>query len=67
MIFPKFSRPSWTKMSEISRNAAEDIGKIEQINVLTTSTTKLHRYYRVTLYLLDFHQKHFRKIPTPFY
>ena len=28
-------------------------------------TTKLHRYYRVTLHFLDFHKKHFPKLTFP--
>ena len=64
-VFPKFSRPSWTKMSEISINTVENIDEIDQIILLTTCTTKLHRYYRVTLHFLDFHQKNFPEIPPP--
>ena len=52
-------------MSEISMNTVKNIDEVEQINLLTTSTTKLHRYYRVTLHFLDFHQKNFPEIPTP--
>ena len=52
-------------MSEISINTVENIDEVEQIILLTTCTTKLHRYYRVTLHFLDFHQKNFPDIPTP--
>ena len=64
-VFPKFSRPSWTKMSEISINTVENIAEVEQIILLTTCTTKLHSYYRVTLHFFYFHQKIFPEIPTP--
>ena len=64
-VFPKVSRPSWTKMSEISIKTVENIDEIDQIILLTTCTTKLHRYYRVTLHFLDFHQKNFPEIPPP--
>ena len=63
MIFPTFFRPSWTKMNEISINTVENIDEVDQIIFLTTCTTKLHRYYRVTLQFLDFHQKNFPEIP----
>ena len=66
-VFPKFSRPKGTKMSEIAINIVENIDEVEQIVFLTTCTTKLHRYYRVTLHFLDFHQKNFPEIPPPFY
>ena len=60
--------PSWTKMSEIPINTVEKFFKVEQISLLTTCTTRLHRYYRVTLHFLDFHQKIFPEIPPlPFY
>ena len=52
-------------MSEISINTVENIDEIEQIFLLITCTTKLHRYYRVTLHFLDFHQKKFPEIPPP--
>ena len=52
-------------MSEISINKVENIDEIDQIILLTTCTTKLHRYYRVTLHFLDFHQKYFPEIPHP--
>ena len=64
-FFPKFSRPSWTKMSELSINTVENTDEIDQIILLTTCATKLHRYYRVTLHFLDFHQKIFPEIPLP--
>ena len=52
-------------MSEISINTVENIDEIDQIILLTTCATKLHRYYRVTLHFLDFHQKNFPEIPPP--
>ena len=51
-------------MSEISINTVENITEVEQIILLTTCTTKVHRYYRVTLQFLDFHQKTLRKFHT---
>ena len=55
-------------MSEISINKGENIDEIDQIILLTTCTTKLHRYHRVTLHFLDFHQKIFsRNSNHPFY
>ena len=36
-----------------------------KISLLTTCTTKLHRYYKVTLYILDFHRNFLSKIPPP--
>ena len=54
MIFPKFSVQSWTKMSEISANTVKTNNEVEQINLLTTCATTLHRYLRVTqLFLLS--------------
>ena len=52
-------------MSEISINTVENIDKIDQIILLTTCTTKLQRYYRVTLHFLDFDQKKFPEIAPP--
>ena len=52
-------------MSEISINTVENIDEIDQIILLTTCTTKLHRYYRVTLHFLDFQQKNSPEIPPP--
>ena len=67
-VFPKFSRPSWTKMSEISINTVENIAEVEQIILLTTCTTKLHSYYRVTLHFFLCSQKNFsRNSKPPFY
>ena len=60
-VFPKFSRPSWTNMSEISINTVENIDEIDQIVLLTTCTTKLHRYYRVTLHFWIFTNQNFGK------
>ena len=40
-------------MSEISINAVENIDEIEQIFLLITCTTKLDRYYRVTLHFFN--------------
>ena len=57
MIYPKFSEKSWTQMSEMSINTVKNIDEVEQICLLTSFTTKLHRYYRVTLHFLDFHKK----------
>ena len=54
-------------MSEISINTVENIDEIDQIILLTTYTTKLHIYYRVTLHFFDFHQKKFPEIPPLFY
>ena len=61
-FFTKFSRPSKTKISEISINTVE---QVEQLILLTTCTTKLHRYYRVTLHSLAFQQKKIPEIPSP--
>ena len=52
--FPKVAQ-GCTKMSEISVNTVENIDEVEQKSFLNTCTTKLHRYYRVTLHLLYFH------------
>ena len=52
-------------MSEISMNAEENIDEVEQKSLLTTFTTKLHRYYRDTIHFLDFHQKKFLETPPP--
>ena len=56
-------------MSEISINTVENNDEIDQIILLTTCTTQLHRYYRVTLLFLDFHQnkKKSENFPSPFY
>ena len=54
-------------MSEISINTVENMDEVDQIILLTTFTTKLDRYYRVTLHFLDFHQQVFPQIPPPFY
>ena len=64
-IFPKFSRLIRTKVNKISKNTEVNIDKVEQKTLLTIGTTKLHRYYRVTLHFLDFHQKKFPEIPPP--
>ena len=61
MIFPKFSRPSWTKMNEISVSTVENIDGVEQINLLTSCTTKLHRFYPI---FFGFSQKHFPQNST---
>ena len=50
-------------MSEISINTVEYIDEVEQIILLTTCATKLHRYYRVTLHSLYFPQKWISKNP----
>ena len=52
-------------MSEISISTVENIDEVEQLILLTTCTTKLHRYYRVTLHSLDFQQKKIPEIPSP--
>ena len=53
---------------EISVNTEENIAEVEQKSLLTNCTTKLLRYYGVTLQILDFHQKNFPDIPpTPLY
>ena len=65
-VFPKLSRPSWTKMSEISINTVENIDEIDQITLLTICTTKLHRCYSVTLHFLIFTKNFFRKFHHPF-
>ena len=46
-------------------NIVENINEVEQRSLLTTCTTKLHKYYRVNLHFLDFQQKKFPKIPLP--
>ena len=46
-------------MSEISINTVENIAEVEQIILLTTCTTKLHSYYRVTLHFFLCSQKNF--------
>ena len=48
---------------EISVNTEENIAEVEQKSLLTNCTTKLLRYYGVTLHFLDFHQKNVPKIP----
>ena len=41
--------------------------KIYEVEQISTCTTKLHRYYMVTLHLLDFHKHFFPKFqPPPF-
>ena len=45
-------------MSEISINTVENIDEIDQIILLTTCTTKLHSYYRVTLHFFYVHNAH---------
>ena len=37
-------------------NTVENIDEVEQISLLTTCTTRLHRSYRVTLHFLEIHQ-----------
>ena len=41
----------------MNTKTVENIYEVEQISLLTTYTTKLHRHYRVTLHYLNFHQK----------
>ena len=72
MIFPKFSRRIRTKVNKISINTEVNIDEVEQKTLLTIGTTKLHRYFRVTLHFLDFHQKISEKFtsfcyPSPLY
>ena len=55
------------KLSEISIITMEIIDEVQQISLRTTCTTKLHRYYRVNLHFLDFHQNIFPEIPLPLY
>ena len=45
MIFPKFSRPSWTKMSEISVNTVKQVNAFEQIGFAN------HFYYKITVFI----------------
>ena len=63
MIFPKFSRPIWTKMSKISTNTEVNIDEVEQKTLLTICTRKLHRCYRVTLNFWIFTKIFFDKNP----
>ena len=48
-------------MCEISISTVENIDEVEQISLQTTCSTKLYRYYRVTLNFLVFTKKNFRK------
>ena len=41
----------------MNTKTVENIYEVEQISLLTTYTTKLRRYYRVTLHYLNFRQK----------
>ena len=59
MIFPKFSRRIRTKVNKISINTEVNTNEVEQKTLLTICTTKLHRYYRVTIHFLDFQPKIF--------
>ena len=54
-------------MSEKPINTVENIDKVEQISLITTCTTRIHRYYGVTLHFYGFSPKKFPKIPRPFY
>ena len=45
-------------------NTVENIDEVEQISLLTTCTTRLHRSYRVTLHFLEIHQN-ISEISTP--
>ena len=53
-------------MSKKPINTVKNIDEVEQISLFTTGdySTKSHRFYRVTLHFLDFHQNIFSKIPT---
>ena len=53
-------------MSEKSMNTVEHTDEVEQISLLNSCTTKLHRYNRVTLHFLNFHHKNFQNSTTPF-
>ena len=65
MIFPTFSRPSLRKMSEISINTVENFGQVKQISLLTTCTTKLHRYHGVKQHIFAYSNLNFREFhPT---
>ena len=66
----KFSRPSWTKMSEIAINTVEKI-EVEQISLLTTCTTKLYKYHRLNLHFWILTKKYIKfnplfHYPSPF-
>ena len=52
-------------MGEISIKTVKNIDEIDHIILPTTYTTKLQRYSRLTLHILDFHQKNFPGIPPP--
>ena len=54
-------------MSEISIDTVEKIDEGEQKSLLTTYTTKLLSFYRVTLYFLSFHKKIYENSTPPFY
>ena len=52
-------------MSKISIDTELHIDEVEHKTLLTICTTKLRRYYRVTLHFLDFHQKKNSKNSIP--
>ena len=52
------------KISEISIKRMQNIDKNQQKRMLTTCTTKLHRYLRVIQHFLAFYKSGFSKIST---
>ena len=62
--FLKFSRPSWTKMSEISINTVGKIDEVEQKNLLITCTAKLYIDIMVLPYIFRFSPKRFSENST---
>ena len=67
VIFLKCLGQSWTKKSEMSMKTVKNVDEFEQICLLTTCTTKLHSYNRVTTDFLDFQQKKSKNSTHPFY
>ena len=66
-IFPKISRPRWTKMSEISLNIVENIDEDTQKSLLITCTTKLHNIIWSTYIFSIFTKKiSWNSTPPPF-
>ena len=45
----------------------QNIDEVGQISLLTTCTTKLHRYHRVTQYIFVSSNLNFREFGQPFY
>ena len=55
-------------MSEKSIKTTENVDEVEQISLLMTCTTKLHRYHRLAQYTFAFQQFQFLRIPPhPYY